>query len=1392
MDLNNKTNKQLILICKKNKYKGYSGLKKNELINFIFSKNNDYKLINLVKSIKNSNLLNLMNKYSEPSKKGYLYEKLWDIIIKCGYCLHFNNSLFQHMDGNINLGKMDTINDIEYYFMNNKTFSKNKGGSSDITLKKNDGTWIFISSKFYKDDNGHSIKDYEIQDILKEIQEHKHYYKKYEIWLFVNDKNKVNKIIKTSHHTNDTISKNINGILDFKDLEKYYINLQKELHEINLDSKGELNNRFCNSMEIFQERFHQDLLTFKTINMISEGEQNLLWGWKCRAGKTYGVGSLLLKYYKKFNKCNCLIITPAPTETISQFVNDMFNRYRDFNKLNIIEVKGGKELKSLVFKNNNIIVCSKQLLDDYITDDTKIQNMIDLHLDLIIFDENHFGGCSKLSKQIISTYSYKNTIKLYLTATFQKPLSAWNIPKYCQFYWNIEDEQLCKKRNIKGLVDKHGDEVLDFINEGNKENKLEIYDNMPNLELITTMMDSHRYNIIREQIKDTKFGFSMEVLFSLTKNKKFNYPKEVENILSYISGSSMGAVKDKKSIFERIKTISINQDSRTMLCNENFTTQLWFLPFGQGMKINNVSNCLKGKMLNDIILQKYSIMIINSHKEYKLKDLKGDIYKEEQKAKAEGKLGLILLAGNQCSLGITLPLCDIVVLLNNTLSVDRILQMMYRCMSESSDGSKKCGYVVDLNISRVLNTLLEYNINKKDTTIKDKFTYLIENNLINIDSDLFVGKEKETKYGVKLINKLLDIWKSDPINNHKRLLKKIENLVIDLEIGDQLILNKYFTTSGKSNNIVEIKLDEDNEQDLSNGKEIIKVDNKDKIGDTDDDTDDDDDNSISVSLTKDILPFVIPLSCILTINDNQMDFIQMLDNIKQNEQLLEVFNTQSNIWWNKRDIIDLIRKIVNKYLKKNTEPYNIAIQFKMSLQSLIDRPTELLELIDSCLKPKQKEKQENGEVFTPMKLVNEMLDELDKYYIKENNKSIFEEKKLKWLDPANGMGNFPIGIYYRLMDGLKKEIDNKEERKKHILENMLYMSEFNKKNVYISKQIFDIENKYKLNIYCGDSLKLDTENEWGINKFDIVIGNPPYNTGGIRSHTGKKLGKKNKTIWPLFIKQAFKWLKPDGYLAYINPLSWLKNSHSLHKIMLEKHIIWMKLWDNSQSKRMINADIPISFCVLQNTKNIDKKKTKITSILKRRNLSTTSEIYLDKQNSISLAYHDIFDKLINFIEKNNLKLDVKTKTIKSEGVKFKLPEKYDIEDNFAVDTYRIKDGIMVKKTKLIHPHLKSRKLIISNKSSFRGAFIDEGILNLTGNHKFYILDENLEIILKILSFKISSIISQFTKYGQDFLDKDAFSYIPDIRKLGIQDITEKEFYKLIGFSDKDISIINKS
>ena len=463
----------------------------------------------------------------------------------------------------------------------------------------------------------------------------------------------------------------------------------------------------------------------------------------------------------------------------------------------------------------------------------------------------------------------------------------------------------------------------------------------------------------------------------------------------------------------------------------------------------------------------------------------------------------------------------------------------------------------------------------------------------------------------------------------------------------------------------------------------------------------------------------------------------------------------------------------------------------MSLQSLIDKPTELLELIDSCLKPKQKEKQENGEVFTPMRLVFEMLDNLDKHYIKEHGKSIFTEPTFKWFDPASGMGNFPVAVYLKLMEGLKMQIPNDEERKKHILENMLYMSEINKKNVFISHQIFNMNNQYKMNIYEGDTLELNVVSEWGVvpNSFDVILGNPPYNKGGIRSHTGKQLGEKNETIWTKFIEKSFEWLKPSGFLVFINPLSWLKKSHSLHNEMLEKHIVWLKLWDNIKSLATINGKIPISLFILQNTPNTTNQKTDIISEIQSKKLTTTSTEYLNPKYSIPLAFHSIFNKLVGFIETRNLQLEYKTKTIKSSGTKAKIPTEYTLEDMWAVDTYTIKEGLMVKKATEQHPDANKRKLIISNKASFTGAFIDEGKLGLTGNHKFYILGEHLELVKKMLDFKIINIIGHYTKYGQDFLDNEAFKYFPDIRKLGIANITEDEFYKLLELTREEINQI---
>jgi hypothetical protein len=1334
------------------------------------------------------NVDDILENCKTQSIKGFIFERLFDIVIKFGFCNVFPNSHFNHLIGNSNNAKLKILENVNQY-LNEKVLSGNSGGCSDITLQnKNDDTYIFISSKYPKSNTDikkqKSVDYYDIQNIIAMIDDNKHIYKKSEIFLVVPNKKKVLDKVKTANKSSHYITKYMtnNNILDKDDLNKYFLSFKQDIIK---NKNNDWQSIYLNSKENLNLRFHQELITQKTSNLIEEGNKSFLWGCKCRSGKTFIFAGVIIKQLKVKNKLNVLIITPVPTETAPQFTNDLFNKFKDFDKFKIHHIEGSKSIDSIETTENNIFVMSKQLLQKYINGKT-IKKIKDLKLDIIGFDENHYSGTTDLSKDILRSYSSKNTIKIYLTATYNKPLKEWEILPECQMFWDIEDEQICKsilidENNLDRLKEKHGSEYITktikyYTDLGLSLNNIfKCYDKMPDLHLISNLFDQQRYEIIKEKLnKENKMGFCFDTLFGLNKAKtKFSFENEVKTILRYISGSHKEE-DGEKTIFTRVNNICSEMETRLPF------TQIWFLPSDN---INEISECLKKLIFEDNILKKYDVLCINRKNKELAKDIKDEINKRELVAKATGKLGLILFAGNMLTLGITLNLCDLVILMNNTLSSDKVIQQMYRCMTEGEN--KKIGFVVDLNISRVLNTCINYTVYKNEKSIEDKMKYLIKNHLINIDVDMMLNKKINSDMIVK---KLMDIWKEDPINSFRTLLRKLDNDYEEFDNSTQKLINKTFTKSLKDNKVslnVILKDEDDEIQDLPTGKEKVKNDSdseSDEQSDNDESSDEEKEET-QISFTKDVLPFVIPLTCLLTIKNSNLDFVKMLNDIKENPELLDTFDDQCLIWWNKKDLIDLIRDIISKYFDKSSNTYNISVQFKMSLQSLIDNPKELLELINDCLKPKEVEKKENGEVFTPMILVNEMLDKLPI--------EVWKNKNLKWLDPATGMGNFPIAVYLRLMEGLKDEIKDVKERKKHILENMLYMCELNKKNVLVCNQIFDINNEYKLNLYEGDTLVFKPFETFKVKQFDVILGNPPYNKGGIRSHTGKQLGEKNETIWTKFIEKAFKWLKPNGYLAYINPLSWLKKSHSLHNTMLEKHIIWMKLWDNSQSKGMINADIPISLYVLQNSLNTDKKKTEITSILKRRNLTTTSNEYLNKNYSIPLAYHSIFNKLINFIETKNLKLEYSTKTVKSTGTKTKIPLKYKLEDMLAIDTYTIKEGIMIKKATETHPDANKRKLIIANKASFNGAFIDDGKLSLTGNHKFYILGDNLELIIKMLGYKIIDIIGHYTKYGQDFLDNEAFTYLPDIRKLGIEDIDEKQFYKLIGLTQDEIKLFDK-
>jgi tRNA1(Val) A37 N6-methylase TrmN6 len=338
---------------------------------------------------------------------------------------------------------------------------------------------------------------------------------------------------------------------------------------------------------------------------------------------------------------------------------------------------------------------------------------------------------------------------------------------------------------------------------------------------------------------------------------------------------------------------------------------------------------------------------------------------------------------------------------------------------------------------------------------------------------------------------------------------------------------------------------------------------------------------------------------------------------------------------------------------------------------LIDNPKELLELINDCLKPKDIEKKQYGEVFTPIKLVNEMLDKLPV--------DVWTNKNLKWLDPCCGMGNFPVVVYLRLMDTLKDIIKNNKKRKKHILENMLYMCELNKKNILICKQIFDINNEYKLNLYEGDSLKLNYLDYFGCNNFDIIMGNPPYNSFDNNTTKVKRGGCNN--LYEKFISMGINLMSKNGYLLYITPVSWFsisKKNQKLRETIMNKQIIYFDIGTANKNYFTSIGNNFIVFLIKNSckddniiiTKCIYNKKLYETNI--NQNLFTIGFIPL-LINDLSLI---IINKIINNnFPKLNAKLRYEYEPRKKHVLKLK-----PLDNNFV--TIKSTKGIELYSTKI--------------------------------------------------------------------------------------------------------------
>ena len=171
-------------------------------------------------------------------------------------------------------------------------------------------------------------------------------------------------------------------------------------------------------------------------------------------------------------------------------------------------------------------------------------------------------------------------------------------------------------------------------------------------------------------------------------------------------------------------------------------------------------------------------------------------------------------------------------------------------------------------------------------------------------------------------------------------------------------------------------------------------------------------------------------------------------------------------------------------LDGNNNQWNKLKQLVDNKKSITDNIKEIILMLRKFVKVGEVEKKKYGEVMTPLELVKDMLANLPK--------DVWSNPNLKWLDPANGTGPFPIMVIYKLMEGLKEWEPNEEKRYKHIVENMIYTCELQDRNVFLWLCAVDLEDRYATNTYWGSFLEEEFDNHvkevWRVDKFDIILG----------------------------------------------------------------------------------------------------------------------------------------------------------------------------------------------------------------------------------------------------------------------------------------------------------------